>query len=664
MPKSWFEIKSAVNNSADIYIYDEIGGLGITAVDFANQLSDLGDVSDIRLRINTPGGGVFVGIAIFNLLKNHKANITAYIDGLAASMGSVIAMAADRIIMPENALMMIHNPWGGAVGDAQEMRKIADVLDKVKSSLMSVYINRSGKTEAEISAIMDAETWYTGAEAVEAGFADELAPAMDVAASFDLEKYGFNNGPKPDQKLADNVHPAPSETPEAPQPAAVAAKTNPQIPEENAMPDQITNQPSATEVLAAEKTRRTSVRAAFEGFDAHRDLLDTCLDNMECSVADAQAKLLAALGKQETPTLGTAATSYSDKDVAAKYRADVVDSLSFRAGLIAAPQNNGMMGYSLYELARAALQRNNISTMGLDKMGIVAAAFTHTSGDFGTLLENVAQKSMMKGFDEAQETFQLWTSKGTLSDFKIASRTDIGTFPNLDVVPEGGEYKYATMNDTGETVQLATYGKLFAITRQAIINDDLSAFTRIPQKMGRAAPRTVGNLVYAILNNNPAMRDGKALFHADHKNLITPASAITSDAVALMNTAMRKHKDGDAFLNIMAKYLLCGVEREHEAKKVMASEFMVGGDENKTTPNTVRNTLDVISDPRLAASSWFTAADGNMHDTVEVSYLDGVETPHLEQQNGWNVDGVEFKVRLDAGVKALDYRGLNKNAGA
>lgn len=654
MPKSWFEIKAAADNSADIYIYDEIGYWGITAVDFAAQLKELGAVSTINLHINSPGGNVFDGIAIFNLLKNHKASVTAYVDGLAASMGSVIPMAADRIVMPENALMMIHNPWGGAVGEAEEMRKMADVLDKIKSSLMSVYINRTGKTEEEISAIMDAETWYTGAEAVAAGFADELAPSLEVAASFDYEKYGFTNGPKPEQNPA---------TPE-PKPAAVAAPQQPQIPEEKEMPTPQDKQPTATEVLAAEKTRRTEVRAAFEGFDAHRDLMDACLDDMECSVSDAQSKLLAALGKKETPTLGTAATSYTDETVAAKYRADVVDALSFRAGLIAAPQNNGMMGHTLYQLAHAALKRINYNMSGLDKMGIVAAAFTHTSDDFGKLLENVAYKSMMKGFDEAEETFQRWTSKGSLSDFKIASRVDTGVFPDLDVVPEGGEYKYATMNDTGETVQLATYGKMFSITRQAIINDDLSAFTRIPQKMGRAAPRTIGNLVYAILNNNPTMGDGKTLFHADHKNLITPAAGITTESVAAMATAMRKHKDGDAFLNVMAKYLLCGVEREHEAKKTLASEYSVGGDENKTTPNTVRNTLEVISDPRLAESPWFTAADPGMHDTIEVQYLDGVETPHLEQQNGWNVDGVEFKVRLDAGVKALAYQGLNKNAGA
>ena len=422
MPKSWFEIKAAAGNSADIYIYDEIGYWGITAVDFADQLRELGAVSTINLHINSPGGSVFDGIAIYNLLKNHKATITAYIDGLAASMGSVIPMAADRIVMPENAIMMIHNPWGGASGDAEEMRKTADILDKIKSSLMSVYIARTGKTEDEISDIMNAETWYTGAEAVAAGFADELAPSLDIAASFDLERYGFSNTPKTLIK-----------------PAAVAATNPPQNTEENVMPKTIETPTAATDALAAEKQRRTEVRAAFDGFTDHRDLMDTCLDDMECTVADAQAKLLAALGKKETPTATPHVEMYTDEKVAAKYRNDVTDALAFRAGLIATPQNNAMMGYTLYELARNALQRAGANIIGLDKMGIVAAAFTHTSADFGELLKAVANKSMLKGFDEAEETFQLWTAKGTLSDFKIASRVDLGTFPNLEMVPEGGE---------------------------------------------------------------------------------------------------------------------------------------------------------------------------------------------------------------------------------
>lgn len=286
------------------------------------------------------------------------------------------------------------------------------------------------------------------------------------------------------------------------------------------------------------------------------------------------------------------------------------------------------------------------------------------------MLVNLANKSMLKGWEEAEETFQLWTNKGTLPDFKQAKRVDLNAFPSLAQVRDGAEYTYATVGDRGETIQLATYGKLFSLTRQTIINDDLDAFTRIPMKMGRAAIRTVGDLVYAVLTSNPTMSDSVALFHASHSNLPTGA-AISTTSVDAMRAAMAKQTDGGSnasALNIRLANLIVPVALEGTAKVVRDSEFEVGAStKNNTTPNTVRGTFEVISDARLDASSasvWYGAANPGMHDTVEVAYLDGNEAPVLEQQAGWSVDGTEFKVRMDAGVSPLDFRTLSKNAGA
>jgi phage major head subunit gpT-like protein len=238
------------------------------------------------------------------------------------------------------------------------------------------------------------------------------------------------------------------------------------------------------------------------------------------------------------------------------------------------------------------------------------------------------------------------------------------TFPALDRVAEGAEYKYATIGDRGESIVLATYGKLFSISRQAIINDDLDSFSKIPRLMGRAAIRTVGNLAYAVLTANGAMADGKALFHADHKNLLTAAVPSTASVDAMM-AAMRKQKDGKGnTLNIRLAYLLTPVSLEGTALTVANSEFEVGSNKDNTTPNYVRGRFEVISDARLdeaSTSVWYGAANPDSFDTVEVAYLDGVETPTLEQQSGWGIDGVEMKVRMDAGVKALEHRTLAKN---
>ncbi|SEG15021.1 ClpP-like prohead protease/major capsid protein fusion protein [Marinobacterium lutimaris] len=688
--KSWYSIKAAASpGAAEVYVYDEIGYWGITASDFARDLKALGDLNAIDLHINSPGGSVFDGTAIYNLLKNHKASVTVHIDGLAASMASIIAMAGDRIIMPENALMMIHNPWGGAVGDADELRKQAEVLDKVKASLLTVYTGRTGLSTEDVTAIMDQETWYTGTEAVAAGFADETSAAVDLAASanFDLARMGFAHAPaqitgqRSVQTPATPAQPrgtaAPSATPETPK-GGITMRKKVRDAQGNLVLAEVDEQGNILNIieiiepaakgddpLQPERDRRAGIRAAFKGFeDQHRAILDTCLDDFKCSVEQAQAKLLAALGSGTEPTAKPHVSSGRDATVVAKYREDVTNALAARVGLVKADASNPMAGYTLYELARNALQMNGINAYGMGKLEIVGAAFTHSTSDFGNLLSAVANKAMLKGYDEAAETFERWTSVGELPDFKATTRVDLGAFPDLQKVDEGAEYKEGTINDRGETVQLATYGSLFSITRQAIINDDLGAFTRIPQKMGRAARRTIGNLVYAILNSNPNMADGKTLFHADHNNLGS-AAAISTASVDALRALMRKQKLGDAHLNITPAYMLVPVEKEGLAIQTIQSEFEVGAAAKaNTAPNYVRNIAEVIADPRLTGTAWHLAANPEMFDTIEVQYLDGIQTPTLEQQNGWNIDGVEFKVRMDAGVKALDYRGLAKNPGA
>lgn len=190
--KTWFTCQAS-NGEGEISIYDEIGAFGVTAKDFADQLSALGNVSHINLSINSPGGSVFDGLAIYNMLKRNRASVTVRIDGLAASMASVIAMAGDAVLMPENAMMMIHDPSGVVIGTSRDMRQLADVLDKIKNGLVAAYANKSGLDRQEIEDIMTAETWLTAKDAVDMGFADVVEEPVAMAASFDLTK--FKNAP-------------------------------------------------------------------------------------------------------------------------------------------------------------------------------------------------------------------------------------------------------------------------------------------------------------------------------------------------------------------------------------------------------------------------------------------------------------------------------------
>ena len=183
MNRSWFSIKNLSDDSAEISIYDEIGLWGITAKDFAEQIKAVGD-RKIVLRINSPGGSVFDGAAIYNRLRDHKPGVEVKIDGLAASMASGIAMAGAPVTMAENALLMIHNPSGLVLGEAGDMRETADLLDKIKSSLLTAYTRKSGKTPEDVSDLMDAETWFTATEALEAGFIDAISEPQQIAAKF------------------------------------------------------------------------------------------------------------------------------------------------------------------------------------------------------------------------------------------------------------------------------------------------------------------------------------------------------------------------------------------------------------------------------------------------------------------------------------------------
>lgn len=181
----------------EVLLYGEIAnyswwGDEVTPKQFREDLDALGDVSELKVYINSGGGDVFAGQAIYSIIKRHKAKTTVYIDGLAASAASLIAMAGDSIMMPANAMLMLHNPWTWSAGEAKDFRKLADDLDHIRKSMVEAYKAKSGKESEEIIAILDAETWMTAAEAVEMGFADQIEESKQVAASLNGKNLVIN----------------------------------------------------------------------------------------------------------------------------------------------------------------------------------------------------------------------------------------------------------------------------------------------------------------------------------------------------------------------------------------------------------------------------------------------------------------------------------------
>jgi ATP-dependent protease ClpP protease subunit len=190
--KNWYTIR-ARGTGAEVLIYDEIGAFGVSAKGFLAELGALPDGVPIDLRLNSPGGSVFDAVAIYNALQRHEGAITVWIDGIAASAASYIAMAGDEIVMPENAFLMIHDPSGLVMGTAAEMREMAGTLDKIAGGMVRGYAARSGRTEEEIAALMAAETWFDARDALEAGLATRMIEPVRIAASFDIAR--FRNAP-------------------------------------------------------------------------------------------------------------------------------------------------------------------------------------------------------------------------------------------------------------------------------------------------------------------------------------------------------------------------------------------------------------------------------------------------------------------------------------
>lgn len=282
--------------SAEVLIYDEIGESwfsdGVTAKGFAESLARLGDVSDINVRINSPGGKVFEGMAIYNTLKNHKATVNVHIDGLAASIATVIAMAGDNIHMAKNALFMIHDPAAVAIGTARDMLETASMLEAVENTIVDVYADRTGMEDAAIRSAMNAETWYSADDAKAAGFVQNVTPNKQVAASFDVSK--FTNAPEWAQKTLTNL--------------AVTNRKEQEMPADT-KPEEVVNVVDAVDTVDADEIRNAAKREERERVTkinalceraGRSDLAAKYCEN-GTSVVDVQAALLDVLCASNAP---------------------------------------------------------------------------------------------------------------------------------------------------------------------------------------------------------------------------------------------------------------------------------------------------------------------------------------------------------------------------
>ena len=412
--------------------------------------------------------------------------------------------------------------------------------------------------------------------------------------------------------------------------------------------------------MEQERKRTSEITAMFRDFDVEGADEAIVLGKSVEEAREMVMDQLRARNKGVSVTMGEAESD--------KFRAAAQDAVLMAAGIPvadAAPGAQELRGYSMVEMARESLRRESGSTVNFgDNMKLARAAINSTS-TFPTIMSNLANKSVMVGFNEAETTYQVWAGKGSNRDFKEAARVALSEAGTLELVPEGGQFKQDSFGEASARTKVATYGKLFSLTRQAIINDDLGLFSKIATKYGSAAKRLVNKMVYAQLTGNVKMQDNVALFDTKHGNVAGTGEALSVKAIAKAITAMRRQKgiQGEATLNITPKYLVVPPELEMTAYQIVNSTAAVDG-VNSGVANPYKGRFIVVADAELTdPDAWYLVADATQHDTIEVTYLNGVETPRLETRQGFDVDGIEYKVAFDCGVSALDFRGVFKNAG-
>lgn len=440
--------------------------------------------------------------------------------------------------------------------------------------------------------------------------------------------------------------------------------------------------------MQAERQRsadiRTAVDAARSTLGTEADALAIRLIDAGVTVDQARAQILDALAEASRAQSVRGATHVTTvRDEQDTLRTRMSDALVLRnnpnatefAGTtidVAGARN--FRGMDLMDMARRSIAAAGGDADGLSRRQIAMAALNLdadsrrdagmlSTSDFPAILASTVNRSLRAAYEQAPRTFTGWARQSTNKDFREKSLLQLSGMSQFKKINEGGEYKLATFSDSAEKYSLSKYGAIIAITWEALINDDLSAFSRIPMMIAEEAAALEGDLVYAALVGNPTMADTIALFHASHGNLAGTAGAISDVTLGAGRAAMRKQTGANGrVLNLAPEILIVGPDKEAEALKYTSSNFVAA---KSVDINPAFNTsLSVIVDNRVTGNQWYLASSPNRVDTVEYAYLEGENGLFTTRREGFEVDGVEIKARHVFAAKAIDHRGLYKNAGA
>jgi hypothetical protein len=440
------------------------------------------------------------------------------------------------------------------------------------------------------------------------------------------------------------------------------------------------------ESTRVERLRATTIRTIAAPFKLQETFVTALIDE-GTSVDVARDRILTKLAGQftATPTNGENTHFASGEDATDKRRKGMEAGILFRGN----PGDSALRdagreyaGLTLVDIARECLDAAGVKTRGMSRSDIARVALQGrfgaaeyfqggmaTTSDFPNILANVANKTLRQAYEAAPRTFVPFCRQVSAVDFKPINRVQLSDVPTLPKINEKGEFHRTALSDSKESYSLATFGEIVAITRKSIVNDDLQALTRVPAGLGQAAAQLESDTVWAVITGNPNMSDGNPLFHANHKNL-NGTNALAAGALGTARLGLRVQKaPKGTILNLQPKYLIVPAALEQTADQLIFPINLAATTVTGVVPAWIQS-LTKIVEGRLDAvasvggTNWFMAVDPSQIDTIEYCYLEGQQGVYIETRQGFDVDGVEIKARLDFAAGAIDYRGLCKNTAA
>jgi hypothetical protein len=447
--------------------------------------------------------------------------------------------------------------------------------------------------------------------------------------------------------------------------------------------------PSTTDAVAAERQRAAEVQAIATRAGLDAAFVTTHIGS-GASIDAVRSAAFTALVERDNAAGGPAPGGSAiriGEDARDKYVRGGVNWLLVRSGMAALVAKHEKVeestltpgefrGLTLLDMAKDFLSRHRVEYRGMNPLEIAGLAFNYRAGtyqttsDFAVLFENTMHKVLRAAYALAPDTWSQWCGIATVTDFRTHNWYRQGSLTQLDDINEHGEFKNKSIPDAEKaTYSVGTKGNIIAVSRQAIVNDDLGGLTNLSARLGRAGKLTIENAVYALLNANaglgPTQADTQPLFHANRANVGAGAAlsvpAIDADRVVM---AQQKDPNGVDFLDLRPEILLVGIGLGGQARTVNEMQFDADQSNKFMKPNIVRGLFKTVVDtPRITGTRRYLFADPSQFPVFLVAFLEGQREPVIETQAGWRVDGVELKARLDFGVSVVDYRGAVTNAG-